>query len=160
MDVKRIALIGGAGSGKTTALESFCEGMMQKGKKERGTAFINRQKICCWSSSYPKTSKELQLNTDGVMFFLDSTKGVTEDDAKLMKDLEDMNIPHVILANKHDLTKKKLDVHSSAPVIPTVARETKCMVGAVETLLKIISPYQYHRNKCALEVVTIKSSAD
>ena len=60
----------------------------------------------------------------------------------------------------HDLTKKKLDVHSSAPVIPTVARETKCMVDAVENLLKIISPYQYHQNKCALEVVTLKSSAD
>ena len=128
-------------------------------KKEQGTAYINGQKICCWSSSYPVTSKELQLNTDGVMVFLDSTKGVTEDDAKLMNHLGDMNIPHVILANKQDLTKRKLDVRSSAPVIPTVARNTKCMVGAVETLLKIISPYQYHQNKCALEVVTLKSSA-
>ncbi|KAF5084040.1 GTPase domain-containing protein [Methanobacterium aggregans] len=160
MDVKRIALIGGAGSGKTTALENFCQSMMQKGKREQGTAFINGQKICCWSSSYPKTFTQLPVNMDGALVFLDSTKGVTEDDTKLMNYLEKRNIPHVILANKQDLTNRKLEVHSHAPTVPTVAMKTACMVGAVETLLKIISPYQYHQNKCALEVVTIKSSVN
>ena len=160
MDVKTIAMLGAKGSGKTTALENFCHKLVQTPDREHGTATINGQEIHFLSSPQDKQldfmQKILSTNIDGVTVFVDNTRGINGEDKEIIDTIEKKGIKYIILSNKQDLNNQELEINfTNAPIIPTVAKDAKCMTNAMETLLKLISPYQYYLNKKSLEVVTL-----
>ena len=160
MDVKTIAMLGAKGSGKTTALENFCHKLVQTPDLEHGTTTINGQEIHFLSSPQDKQldfmQKILSTNIDGVTVFVDNTRGINGEDKKIIDTIEKEGIKYIILSNKQDLNNQKLEINfTNAPIIPTVAKDTECMTNAMETLLKLISPYQYYLNKKSLEVINL-----
>lgn len=163
MNAKKVIMLGALGSGKTTALENFCSKLMQNSTMEHGIANINQEEIHFLSSPKGKQldfMEEILSKTEvnGAAVFVDNTMGVTGEDKKIIKTLERKGIPNIILSNKSDLNKNKMDMDfTSAPVVPVVAKNGSSVTKAIEKLLKLISPHQYYLNKKAQEVVTIKS---
>ncbi|AEG18808.1 GTPase domain-containing protein [Methanobacterium paludis] len=160
MDVKTIAILGTHGSGKTTALENFCHKLVQTPDLEHGTASINGQEIHFLSSPQYKQldfmERIFSTNIDGVTVFVDNTRGVNGEDKEIIDAIEKKGIKYIILSNKQDLNDQKLEINfTNAPIIPTVAKDAECMINAMETLLKLISPYQYYLNKKSLEVINL-----
>jgi len=163
MEIKKILVMGAPGSGKTTAMENVCDELLQTRNLEQGSLIIKNRKIHLLSPSEKRKWKFMQYSLfkdiNGVIIFIDNTKGITKSDEELIKAINQKHIPYAIIANKQDLKNEELRIDFvDAPIIPTIAKDGKSIRKALEILLELISPYkEFVKTHPYVEIVKIKN---
>ncbi len=163
MEIKKILVMGAPGSGKTTAMENVCDNLLQTQNLEQGSLIINSRKIQLLSHPENKKWKfkqcSLLKDIDGVIIFIDNTKGIIKADEDLIKFINQKYMPYVIFANKTDLKNEEQQINFvNVPVIPTIAKNAENIREALEILLELIAPYkEFVKTHPYVEIVKIKN---
>ncbi len=143
MEAKKIIVLGDSDSGKTTALEYICENLTKTTALDYGKALINDKKAYFFCSPGNKRFAFMQdiisKNLDGAIIFIDNTIGITKNNMKLIRFIEEKRVPYVIFANKQDINDNPLDIEVNAPVIPTSAITGQGIKNGMERLFKLMS---------------------
>jgi len=146
----KIVILGSYNSGKTTTLENLCD---KKTKIEyNGTTIaldygnikIDGEKVHIFGSPgqerFEFMREILSKGLDGAILVIDSQKGVTGIDETILNNLNQMDVPYVVFANKQDLHPetqfKGLD--SDVQVVPTIATQCKGVKDGLNLLYGMI----------------------
>lgn len=143
MKVKKIIVLGDAGSGKTTALENICENLIKTTALDYGKAVIHGKKAYFFCSPGNKRFAFMQdiisKNLDGAIIFINNTTGITKNNMELIRFIEEKRVPYVIFANKQDINNKPLNIGVNAPIIPTNAITGQGLKNGLERLFKLMN---------------------
>ncbi|MGB9980400.1 GTPase [Methanobacterium sp.] len=143
MEVKKIIVLGDSDSGKTTALEHICENLTKTTALDYGKTLINGKKTYFFCSPGNKRFAFMQdiisKNLDGAIIFIDITIGITKNNMKLIRFIEEKRVPYVIFANKRDISNKPLDIDVNAPIILTNAITGQGIKNGLERLFKLMN---------------------
>jgi len=148
----KIVILGSYNSGKTTTIENLLHRKNVTKIERGGTTIaldygntkIDGEKIHIFASPGQERFKFmreiLSYGMDGAIVVIDSLKGITDTDRKIFENLDEKNVPYVIFANKQDLHPDEPDFKgvSSAPVIPTIAKDGEGIHHGLELLLELI----------------------
>ncbi|KAF5086849.1 GTP-binding protein [Methanobacterium aggregans] len=146
----KIVILGSYNSGKTTTLENLCN---KKTKVEyNGTTIaldygnirIDGEKVHIFGSPgqerFEFMREILSRGLDGAILVIDSQKGVTSIDEGIINNLNQMNVPYVVFANKQDLNPETefKGIGADVNVVPTIATECKGVKDGLDLLYTMI----------------------
>lgn len=147
----KIVVLGSYNSGKTTTLENICE---KKTKIEYngttialdyGNKIIAGEKVHIFGSPgqerFEFMREILSHRIDGAIVVIDSSKGVSDGDEKIIEKLNLKEVPYVLFANKQDINSCEIEhpkIKPNTPIIPTVATSGQGVEEGFLTLLKMV----------------------
>ncbi len=150
----KVVILGPKGAGKTTFIKSLCQNPLSIEAKDGSTLVFdydsiryNGLKVHLFSTPGHRRYKVIRdivaKGANGVIFIIDSVRGVNEGDLELLGEIRRKGIPVVVCANKQDLeghlspreVEKLVD---GLPVIPTVAKDGTGCREALRTLLSLV----------------------
>lgn len=147
----KIVILGAYHSGKTTTLEKICKRTTKVEYNgttialDYGNTILDGMKIHIFGSPgqdrFKFMREILSKGLNGAIVVVDSTKGPTNTDAEIIKNLNENRIPYVIFANKQDLKREDFDIEDvlpEVPIIPTVAKDGTGIHQGLELLLELI----------------------
>ena len=147
----KIVVLGSYNSGKTTTLENICE---KKTKIEYngttialdyGNIIISGEKVHIFGSPgqerFEFMREILSNRIDGAIVVIDSSKGVSKGDEKIIDKLNVKEVPYVLFANKQDINSCEIEhpkIKPNTPIIPTVAINGQGVEEGFLTLLELV----------------------
>lgn len=143
MKLKKIIILGSSGSGKTTALEHITtDEKISILTFDYGKATIGNNTAYLFSSrnidGFKFIHDILTDDIDGIIVFIDNTKGITETDIEIMDIINKTDIPYIIFSNKQDLNSAALKIYFDVIIIPTIAIEGIGINDGLKMLLNLI----------------------
>jgi small GTP-binding protein len=151
----KIVILGSADSGKTTTIENLLDRKNEKITKiehngttvalDYGNTIINGERIHIFASPGQerfKFMREILSNgLDGAIVVIDNSIGITATDANILEKLNNKSIPHVIFANKQDISQgipESEHIKDNTKVIPTIALNSEGIHEGLDELLKMM----------------------
>ena len=143
MEIKKILVLGDAGSGKKTALEHICKNLVKTEAASYGKTIVNNKKLQIFSPSGAERFKFMKdilaKNMDGAIIFIDNTQGITANCVEMITFVEEKKVPYVIFANKQDLNNSPLpDHYSQVPIFPTESISGRGLSNGINTLVEMM----------------------
>lgn len=125
---QKVLFLGASGSGKTTALEHIKnEKNIDISSFDYGKANIGNNSAYLFSSpdmeGFKFIHEVLTDDIDGIIIFIDNTKGIRKTDREIIDLIYKNHFPHIIFANKQDLSSDILKIDFDTLIIPTIATE-------------------------------------
>ncbi|MGF7117918.1 GTPase domain-containing protein [Methanobacterium oryzae] len=144
MKFKKIIIFGSSGSGNTTTLEYICANIVKTAAMDYGNTVLNGIKVHFFAPSgkerFGFMHEVLSKNVDGAIILIDSTKGITENDLKILNFIKEKKVPEVIFENKQDKGSKNLNIEFyNIPVIPTIATTGHGIKKGLITLFELMN---------------------
>lgn len=144
MELKKIIILGSSGSGKTTVLEYICTNTIKTAAMDYGNTILNGIKAHFFVPSgkerFSFMQEVLSKNVDGAIILIDSTKGITENDLKILNFIKEKEVHGVIFRNKQDKTSKNLNIEFyDFPVIPTIATTGQGIKKGLKMLFELMN---------------------
>lgn len=144
MKLKKIIILGSSDSGKTTALEHICANTINTTAMDYGNTVLNGIKAHFFAPSgkerFGFMHEVLSKNIDGAIILIDSTKGITENDIKILNFIKEKKIPEVIFENKQDLNSNNLNIEfHDVPIIPTIATTGQGIKKGLKILFELMN---------------------
>lgn len=147
----KIVVLGSYNSGKTTTLENICQKKTKieyKGTTialDYGNVMISDEKVHVFGSPgqerFEFMREILAHKIDGAIVVIDSSKGITESDERILEKLNLKDVPYVLFANKQDLNSCEIapsQLRPDTPIIPTVAINGQGVEEGFLTLIELI----------------------
>lgn len=146
----KIVILGSYDSGKTTTLDNMCEKVAKVEYKgttislDYGNILVDGRKLHIFTTPGQERFKFmreiLSQGLDGAIVVVDSARGITSTDISIIKRLNTNDVPYVIFANKQDISSGELDFDgiTSAPIIPTIAKEGEGIMKGLNLLLELM----------------------
>ena len=146
----KIVILGSYNSGKTTTLENLCDkktNIEYNGTTialDYGNIKIDGEKVHIFGSPgqerFEFMREILSKGLDGAILVIDSQKGVTSIDEVILNNLNKMDVPYVVFANKQDLNPETQfeGLDSAVQVVPTIATQCKGVKDGLNILYGMI----------------------
>ena len=145
METKKILVLGDSDSGKRTILKHICSNLIETEAASYGKTATSNKKLQIFSPSSAERfmfmKDILSKNMDGAIIVIDNTQGITPNCEEMIDFVEERGVPHIIFANKQDLSDTPL--YSKYPdvfIIPTQATSGKGISEGLKILLELMDP--------------------
>lgn len=142
-----ILIMGPSNSGKDTVTNNIEWGETELIIASYASVMLNSKKNYLFmlkgEDTYKSFDEILELEDgqypDGIIMVLDSSKGFNENDQEVVGMIISKEIPHVIFANKQDLSNQNLNSYfTNSLIVPTIANEGIGVSDGFRLLLKSI----------------------